>query len=130
MQTWNTEISKKDKLVADPETGALKADGNKLRYDLLPVHPLESIVTILTFGSIKYADRNWEKGMQWSRPFAACMRHMWAWWRGEDCDPDSGQSHLAHAAVNILFLLEFEQTKRELDDRPLKNKYGENNDSK
>lgn len=115
---WNTEISEDDKLVADPESGAMKADGNKLRYDLLPAQPLEDLVKILTFGAQKYKDRNWEGGMKWSRPFGACMRHLWAWWGGEDKDSDSGLSHLAHAACNLFFLMEFEYTKREYDDRP------------
>ena len=115
---WKTEIRKEDKLVADPETGALKADGNKLRYDLIPAGPLKEVVKILTYGSIKYADRNWEQGMKWSRPFGAAMRHLWAWWGGETLDEDTGCSHVAHAAVNLLFLLEFENTKKEFDDRP------------
>ena len=36
---------------------------------------------------------------------------------GEDKDPESGLSHLAHAACCIMFLLEFEKTHPELDDR-------------
>lgn len=115
---WKTAIRPEDKLVPDPKTGALKADGNKLRYDLIPAGPLKEVVKILTYGSLKYADRNWEQGMKWSRPFGAAMRHLWAWWGGETHDEDTGCSHVAHAAVNLLFLLEFENTKREFDDRP------------
>lgn len=120
-QEWNTDIAKDDKLVADPDSGALKADGNKLRFDLMPPEPLEDIVRILTFGAAKYSSRNWEQGMKWSRPFGAAMRHLWAWWRGESLDPDSGCSHLAHAAVNIVFLMEYERTHKEYDDRPTSN---------
>ena len=115
---WKTDIREEDELVADPETGALKADGNKLRYDLIPAGPLKEVVKILSYGSLKYDDRNWEKGMKWSRPFGAAMRPLWAWWGGETLDEDTGCSHVAHAAVNLLFLLEFENTKPEFDDRP------------
>jgi hypothetical protein len=45
------------------------------------------------------------------------MRHIMAFNDGEDKDPESGLSHLAHAACCIMFLLEFEKTHQELDDR-------------
>ena len=51
------------------------------------------------------------------RPLAAAMRHIMAFNDGEDKDPESGLSHLAHAACCIMFLLEFEKTHPELDDR-------------
>lgn len=115
---WNASISKEDKLVKDPRSGAMKADGAKLRFDLMPPSFIEAVTEVLTFGAEKYADRNWEKGMSWGRPFAATMRHLWAWWRGEETDKDSGLSHLSHAACNLAFLIEYETTKREFDDRP------------
>jgi hypothetical protein len=40
-----------------------------------------------------------------------------AWYSGEDFDPESGLSHLAHAACNLMMLQEFEYTKPLLDDR-------------
>lgn len=99
------------------KSGAVKNDKGKLRYDLMPARPLQDIVTILTLGADKYADRNWEKGFPWSRPYAALMRHLWAWWMGQDKDPEWGMSHLAHAACCLIFLMEFEYTHPELDDR-------------
>ena len=65
----------------------------------------------------KYAEHNWRKGFVWSRPLSAAMRHITAFNAGEDKDPESGLSHLAHAACCIMFLLEFEKTHKELDDR-------------
>jgi len=46
------------------------------------------------------------------------LRHLTAWWAGEDLDPESGLHHLAHAACCLMFLLEYTQTHTELDDRP------------
>ena len=92
----------------------LKFDNGKTRYELVPPEALEEITKVLTFGATKYADRNWEKGIKYSRVFGACMRHLWAWWRGEDKDPETGLSHLAHAGCCIFFLLTFEQ--RKMDD--------------
>lgn len=40
------------------------------------------------------------------RYFAAAMRHLWAWWTGEERDAETGESHLAHAACCVLFLLD------------------------
>jgi hypothetical protein len=45
------------------------------------------------------------------------MRHLHAFNDGEDKDPESGLSHLAHASCCLMFLLEFEKTHQELDDR-------------
>ena len=87
-------------------------------WHLLPGDALEEIVQVLEFGSIKYSARNWEKGMAWHRPFAALMRHMWAWWRGENADPETGLSHLAHAGACVLFLIAYEHRKVGTDDRP------------
>lgn len=94
-----------------------KDDGGKARYDLIPPELLEATAAVLTFGAAKYGERNWEKGMNWGRPFAALMRHMWAWWRGEKADPETGMSHLWHASCCIAFLIAFEQRKIGGDDR-------------
>mgnify|MGYP000957934659 CR=1 FL=1 len=66
----------------------------------------------------KTGERNWELGMSWSRPFAALMRHMWAWWRGEAADPETGMSHLHHACCCLMFLVAFESRHAGQDDRP------------
>jgi hypothetical protein len=97
-----------------------KHDQEKVRTDLLPVRPLMAIAGVLTHGAKRYGDRNWEKGLKWSRPYGAILRHLFAWWMGEDIDKDSGEPHLACAATEILFLLEFSETHKELDDRPCK----------
>jgi len=94
-----------------------KDDTGKLRFDLLPVRPLEHIAAIYTYGAIKYDDNNWRAGMAWGRVFGASLRHLWAFWRGEDLDQESGLPHLAHAAFGCLTLLEYMETHRELDDR-------------
>ena len=102
----------------------LKYDGDKNRYDLLPPELLEATADILTFGAKKYADRNWELGMKWSRPFGALMRHLWAWWNPcvPDTDPETGKSHLHHAACCLAFLIAYEARDVGEDDRPKETK--------
>jgi hypothetical protein len=93
-------------------------DVGKLRYDLLPPDALEQLVLVYTKGAEKYADRNWEKGMSWSRCFGPLMRHAWAFWRGEDLDRESGLPHMAHAAWNCFALMAYTMRKIGNDDRP------------
>lgn len=102
----------------EPNSGGLKFDDGKLPWHLVPGDAMEEILYILQFGAAKYAERNWEKGMNWSRCFSATMRHMWKWWMGEHVDPETGRSHLAHAGCCILFLIAYEIRKVGKDDRP------------
>jgi hypothetical protein len=95
-----------------------KDDAAKVRMELLPPELLEATAIVLTFGAKKYEDRNWEKGMKWGRVFGALMRHLWAWWRGEGTDPETGYSHLWHAACCIAFLISYEARQIGEDDRP------------
>lgn len=95
-----------------------KDDGGKAPYHLIAPELLEDVAAVLDFGQRKYEARNWEKGMAWHRPFSAMMRHMWAWWRGESHDPETGLSHLAHAACCVMFLIAYERRRIGSDDRP------------
>lgn len=94
-----------------------KDDQDKVRYELLPPEFLEATASILTFGAKKYGSRNWEKGMKWSRPFGALMRHMWAWWRCDPYDTETRKSHLWHAACCLAFLISYEMRRIGEDDR-------------
>jgi hypothetical protein len=82
----------------------------------------EEVVNVLAHGRLKYAARNWEKGLSWSETFDSAVRHMKKWYyQHQDLDEDSGLHHLAHAAWNILALLSFSLwggKHLENDDRP------------
>lgn len=95
-----------------------KDDTGKAPYDLLAPEALDAIAQVLQFGAAKYAPRNWEKGMRWGRVFGAAMRHLWAWWRGEKTDIETGFSHLWHAGCCIMFLIAYEARGIGQDDRP------------
>lgn len=102
---------------SQPATGR-KDDDGKPRLDLIPASWLFGPGMVLGFGAAKYSARNWESGIAWGRVFAALQRHLWAWWRGEKVDKETGYSHLWHAACCLMFLVEYEQTRPEFDDRP------------
>lgn len=88
-------------------TGGRKFDGGKLEYGLLPPLALEETVKVLTFGAQKYERDNWKKVPDSKRRyFDAMERHIWAWKKGEQLDPESGIHHLAHAMCCLMFLYE------------------------
>ena len=95
-----------------------KHDAGKLPHHLLPFDAVNDISEVLQFGMEKYGPRNWELGMEWSRPFSAMMRHMWAWWMGQDNDDETGLSHLSHAACCLIFLMAYSKRGKGTDDRP------------
>ena len=98
---------------------ATKHDTGKPRLDLIPPEAIDALGAVLTMGAAKYGDRNWEQGLTYSRVFAAAQRHLWAFWRGEDVDPESGLSHLDHALACVAFAATYVRRQRsELDDRP------------
>lgn len=100
-----------------PISTALKHDSDKARWDLQPWDALAEVTDVWTYGAKKYADRNWEKGFHFGRSFAACMRHLSSWFCGEDNDPETGKSHIAHAICNLLMLLTFVKRGTGIDDR-------------
>ena len=95
------------------------AKGVKIaRYDLIPAAPLYELACLYGVGALKYDERNFEAGYEWSKSFGAMQRHAWLFWNGEDIDPETGCHHLASVVWNAMALMLFTQTHTELDDRP------------
>ena len=107
-------------------TGGYKADQDKPDLSLLSPIAIMKIGAVMQLGKKKYSAHNWRAGMSWSRCLAAALRHIFSYLGGEDKDPETGLSHLAHAGCCILFLLEYEDTHPELDDRYKGNKNANN----
>jgi hypothetical protein len=95
----------------------IKYDQGKAPIELLSSVALVEIARVMDFGKQKYSAHNWRNGIAWSRVLGAALRHLLAYLGGEDKDPETGLSHLAHAGCCIMFLLEYEVTHKELDDR-------------
>lgn len=94
-----------------------KADKGKPRVDLIPHEFVMETSQVLAVGAEKYGADNWQAGADWSRYFAAMQRHMWAWKSGEDTDPETGLSHLAHASCCLAFLMAYQARDLGTDDR-------------
>jgi 5'(3')-deoxyribonucleotidase len=99
------------------EGGGLRFNTGKTRYDLIPAFAQEQYARVLSKGAEKYADRNWEKGMPWSKVAASLERHLYAFKRGEDYDPETGLLHMAHVMCNAAFLTEYYKIFPKGDDR-------------
>tara|TARA_B110000211_G_C13702968_1_gene388321 strand:+ start:296 stop:598 length:303 start_codon:yes stop_codon:yes gene_type:complete len=83
-----------------------KFDGAKTRYELVPPKAIKAVAEVLTFGANKYGANNWMDVDDPERYVGALMRHLEAYRSGEINDPESGFSHLHHAATNVAFLIE------------------------
>ncbi len=103
---------------ADGKAPGWKDDLEKNALHLIPTEAIDGLGHVLTFGARKYGDRNWEKGMAWSRCYGALLRHLNAWWGGEDEDAETGMSHLWHALCCLAFLTAYEARGAGTDDRP------------
>jgi hypothetical protein len=90
----------------DLKVASVKFDHDKVDWSLVPFEALEDMTRVLMFGAQKYDAFNWADngGFKYMRIIRALLRHVFAYMRGEDNDPESGLSHIAHAQCNLLFL--------------------------
>ena len=76
-------------------------------------------------GDLKYGRYNWrEAGVRASVYYDAALRHLAAWYEGEDIDPDSGIHHIAHAITGLAVLRDSMIQGNWVDDRPPPSKNG------
>lgn len=70
-------------------------------------------------GASKYGRHNYRAaGVRSSVYYDATMRHLMAWWEGEDTDPDSGMSHITKAITSLVVLRDAMIQGMCTDDRP------------
>jgi len=99
------------------ELKGIKHDHGKPDMTLLSPIAMVEVAKVMTFGAKKYSANNWRGGFMWTRPLAAGLRHVFAFIGGEDKDPETGLSHLAHGICCFMFVLEFTVTGAGQDDR-------------
>lgn len=141
----NKKLNQDDYIVGDnkvlqaiienhPQNGTdkgLRHNKGKIRYDLLEPFAIQELAKVFTKGAEKYADRNWEKGMKWSKMRASLGRHLAAYDNCEDFDIDpmcedcrkgecknhTGLYHIAQVAWNALGILSYYKLHPQGDDR-------------
>ena len=95
----------------------IKYDSEKPKMNLLPPKAIVEISKVLTFGAAKYDAENWRKldDLQ-NRYTAGALRHIFAHMDGEELDPETNLSHLAHAMCCLLFKLEIELENAKIEE--------------
>lgn len=108
-----------DKVVRAPRENGLKVSGKKdtywsgaqrdsqegkLRYLLIPPAALERMAALYTRGAAHYGDRNWERGLPYSRILESVFRHFMAVWQG-----DTSEDHKAAVAWGMFALMHYDR---------------------
>ncbi len=97
--------------------GGLRYNDDKVGHDLLEPHAINELAKVFTAGAKKYAPNNWLRGMKWSTMIGCLKRHINAFERGEDYDPETGLLHMAHAAWNAMGIISYYKYHPHMDDR-------------
>mgnify|MGYP001181909630 FL=1 len=93
----------------------------KVPLHLVPTPAMVAIAMGLKEGARKYGAFNWRTlTVEAETYLGATLRHLMAWQDGEDIDPDSGNSHLAHAMASLAILIDALESGNVVDNRPPK----------
>lgn len=103
--------------MSSKEPYGTKFDEGKPDLSLLPYSALAEIAKAMMVGEKKYGRYNYLSKLEAGRLTAACARHLFKWYQGEDTDPETDISHLGHAGANIVMLLNLLATDNLIDDR-------------
>lgn len=92
----------------------------KTPMHLNPPPALIAMAGVFRLGAEKYGPYNWrEHAVSASVYYAAAMRHLCAFWEGEETDGESGESHLAHVMACMAIILDAKHHNKLNDDRPI-----------
>lgn len=92
---------------------------SKAPMSTVPAAVLAEVGVAMLEGASKYGRHNYRAaGVRSSVYYDATMRHLMAWWEGEDTDPDSGMSHITKAITSLVVLRDAMIQDMCTDDRP------------
>ena len=99
------------------KSGAVRSnDVDNVRYDLITPIGMRRLAETYHEGAVKYGDGNWLRGMEASNLVNHCLAHIFKYVNHQEPDVD----HLAHAAWNLFALMEFEETRDDMQDLVIK----------
>lgn len=91
----------------------------KAPFSTVPCGVIAEVGIGMLEGALKYGRHNYRvMGVRGSVYFDAAMRHLTAWWEGEDIDPDSELSHITKAICSLVVLRDAMIRANWADDRP------------
>ena len=103
-----------ERITYDVGNAIREPSSGKGRFDLVSPFALRRLAKHYENGARKYADRNWEKGMPFSRYVDSAMRHLSQFMMGME-----DEDHLAAAAWNICSIMHHQELGQlELDNMP------------
>lgn len=107
-------------------TNPKEAFGNAKPYaSTVPFPFLFAVGSAMVEGAAKYRRHNYRiAGVKVSTYVDACLRHLAAYWEGENTDPDSGLPHVIKAAACLAVLYDSTVQGNLSDDRPPKSPEG------
>jgi hypothetical protein len=92
---------------------------SKLPLDMVPPSALHALATSFADGARKYGSYNWrDHAISSSVYYAAALRHLTAWWDGEETATDSGVCHIASAMACLAMLTDARSIGKLNDNRP------------
>ena len=92
---------------------------NKAPLSTVPTTVLHEMGIGMLEGALKYGRHNYRAvGVRSSVYYDAAMRHLNAWWEGEDIDPESGLSHITKLLTTMAVLRDSMIRGNLEDDRP------------
>lgn len=112
--------------MTEEKAGLLSKSANpKRRYGdskvplwIVPVRAIILCAKVLWHGAVKYGPFNWRKEpISYTTYMAAIQRHLFAWYDGEEIDPESGLPHMAHVMSNAALFLDAQTCGQAIDDR-------------
>ena len=94
---------------------------NKAPLHCVPCGPLFEVGLGMMEGGRKYGAHNYRKiEIRASVYYDGFMRHIMAWWEGEDIDSDSGMHHITKAITDLFVLRDSQLMGNCVDDRPIR----------
>lgn len=103
----------------------------KASLSVVPLPVIAEVGLGMMEGALKYGRHNYRfnTGTRASVMFDATVRHLFAWFEGEDLDPDSELSHVTKAICSLVVLRDAMMRGKMIDDRAprTENLYGELN---
>jgi hypothetical protein len=93
----------------------------KVPFSAIPSEVIAELGIAMMEGALKYGRHNYRVvGVRASVYYDAFLRHVTAWWEGEDIDPVSGEHHLIKAMACITVVKDSINRGNWVDDRPPK----------
>lgn len=90
--------------MSSKELKALRYNEGKPELSQIPFETEVEVAKVFMYGQKKYTRNNWKNGFKYSSLVDSTLRHFIAWFNGQEIDPESGLTHMAHFHTNVEIL--------------------------